>query len=166
MLRAIGAQRAQRAQKDSGFVQGAGLKFALLPSAHEKFARAGGRRILSFRPLRRAQDKLREKSLLDPSHPPAMTGFRPSLSAFAPLRRDSGHALREKYPNDRIIHPPIGDSSQVGSAADSVFRQRIQQFPRTGRRRNLALKNIGRINRLSVKLLVRFIAGRDRRALQ
>ena len=35
---------------------------------------------LSFRPLRRTQDTLQEKSFLDPSHSLGMTGFGPSLA--------------------------------------------------------------------------------------
>ena len=42
---------------------------------------------VSFRPLRQAQDKLREKSFLDPSHPLGMTGGGPSLGALCAFAR-------------------------------------------------------------------------------
>jgi len=42
---------------------------------HAKLAKKDS---LSFRPIRQAQDRLREKSFLDPSHSLAMTGLGPS----------------------------------------------------------------------------------------
>ncbi len=54
-----------------------------------KAQRRKGRNHCHFDPFDKAQDKLREKSFLDPSHPLGMTGFGPSLCAFAPLRENS-----------------------------------------------------------------------------
>src|SRR5437867_3008640 len=58
-----------------------------MPRLKESFSRQGAKSAkkhrLSFRPLRQAQGKLREKSFLDPSHSLGMTDLGPSLGALA-----------------------------------------------------------------------------------
>src|SRR3972149_8305860 len=54
----------------------------LQQSLSRQDAKSAKKRTLSFRPLRQAQDKLREKSFLDPSHSLGMTGQRPSLGVL------------------------------------------------------------------------------------
>jgi hypothetical protein len=64
---------------------------------HQKISRKGAKAQREtpghFDPFDKAQDKLREKSFLDPSHPFGMTGLGPSLCVFAPLRGNS-HSFR------------------------------------------------------------------------